>query len=54
MKRRERGAASINIELRDGLITVRHASTGEVLVDFEANEGAWTTIWDGIHLAKNL
>lgn len=54
MKRTEKGAASINIELRDGWITVLHGDTAEVLVDFKANEGAWGVIWDAIHLAKNL
>jgi len=54
MKNREKGSASVNIDLRGGWITVRHGDTGEVLIDFEANDGAWSTIWDGIHLAKNL
>ena len=54
MKNREKGAASIKIDLRGGWVTVRHGDTNEVLIDFEANEGAWSTIWDGIYLAKNL
>ena len=54
MKQRARGAASMIIDLRGGIITVRHGDTKEVLIDFEAYEGAWDTIWDGIYMAKNL
>ena len=54
MKTRQRGAANISIDLRGGVITVRHGNTKEILIDFEANDGAWDEIWNGIYKAKNL
>lgn len=54
MKTKQKGAASITIDLRGGIITVRHSTTKEILLDFEANDGAWDEIWNGIYKAKNL
>jgi hypothetical protein len=54
MKAKERGSASMRIDLRGATITVYHGSTNEVLKTFTAYEGAWETIWEGINNAKNL
>lgn len=54
MKAKQRGAANISIDLRGGWITVKHGITNEILIDFEANDGAWDEIWNGIYKAKNL
>lgn len=54
MKNKEKGAASIRIDLRGATITVYHGSTNEVLKTFTAYEGAWDSIWKGINNAKEL
>jgi len=54
MKAKQTGAANISIDLRGGWITVRHGDTKEILIDFEANAGAWDEIWNGIYKSKNL
>jgi hypothetical protein len=42
------GAASIKIELADGIITVNHGTDGNILKQFRANENSWNLIWQGI------
>jgi hypothetical protein len=54
MRTKEKGAASIRIDLRGATITVYHESTNEVLKTFTAYEGAWESIWEGINNAKEL
>jgi hypothetical protein len=54
MRTKEKGAASIRIDLRGSTITVYHGSTNEVLKTFTAYEGAWESIWKGINNAKEL
>jgi len=53
MKQREEGAAAIRIDLRGGVITVYHGVGGNKLETFDAYDGAWNMIWDGIRNAKN-
>jgi len=48
------GAASIKIELKDGIITVYHGTDGNVLKQFRANENSWDTIWQGILNAQSI
>ncbi|MCH9716885.1 MAG: hypothetical protein K0U52_07360 [Gammaproteobacteria bacterium] len=54
MRTKEKGAASIRIDLRGATITVYHGSTNEVLKTFTAYDGAWDAIWEGINNAKEL
>ena len=54
MKTKEKGAASIRIDLRGATITVYHGSTNEVLKTFTAYDGAWDAIGEGINNAKQL
>ena len=54
MKTKEKGAASMRIDLRGATITVYHGSTNEVLSTFTAYNGAWEKIWEGINNAKQL
>ena len=46
------GAASIFIELKDGIITVTHGTDKVTLKEFEANQHSWKKIWQGIELAE--
>jgi len=41
-----RGAASINVSLSQGRITVLHGDTGEELHSTDAIEGDWDRIWE--------
>lgn len=45
---KERGAASVRIELSKGVITVYHGTDGVKLVEWTANEGDWTKLWERI------
>lgn len=47
----EKGAASIKIELANGIITVYHGTDGDILLQFPAVEGSWDIIWQGIKTA---
>ena len=40
------GAASIDISLSHGRLTVTHNTENEVLKDFDATPGTWFRIWD--------
>jgi len=50
---KERGSASITIELKNEVITVYHNEDGSVLKTFEAYEGSWDRIWKGIDTAES-
>ena len=41
---KERGAASLKLEVRDSVIAIRHGSSDEVLSEFRAVEGDWKSI----------
>lgn len=43
---KERGAASIIVELSEGIITVKHSDDNSILLQWEAEEGDWAKIWD--------
>lgn len=49
---KERGSASIYIELKDAKITVYHGTDNSILDMFTAYEGSWAVIWEGINNAK--
>ena len=51
---KERGAASINITLTGGVITVTHGEGGSVLAEWTANAGDWEKLWDRINELKAL
>lgn len=52
MEVKERGAASINIALSNGVITVRHGDDGSVLAQWTANAGDWEELWRNIIALK--
>lgn len=49
---KERGSASIYIELKDSKIIVYHGTDNSILDMFTAYEGSWAMIWEGINNAK--
>ena len=52
MEDKERGAASISIELSNSIITVKHGQTGEVLQSINARYGDWNRIWNTLDLME--
>jgi len=48
----ERGNAGINLELSNGIITVRHSECNTVLAEWLAEEGDWDRIWIAIRDIK--
>ena len=46
----EPGAASVVIDLSDGVITVTHGTDHVVLQQWTAERGDWDRIWDTIYL----
>lgn len=42
---KERGAAKVNIELKNGTITVTHGTDDVVLEKWVADEGDWKRLW---------
>jgi hypothetical protein len=42
----EQGSASMNIDLTDGIITVRHGTTDAILHRGVAPKGTWSAIWE--------
>ena len=48
----ERGSAGINLELSNGVITVRHSECNTVLAEWLAEEGDWDRIWIAIRDIK--
>lgn len=60
MDNKERGAASIFVELSGGVITVKHGTDsllGEtdkaILAQWTANPGDWDKLWDRINELKS-
>ena len=49
---KERGHASIFVELKDGVITVYHGTAKEILAQWTANTGDWDKIWETINKLK--
>ena len=47
-----KGAAGINIELSEGVITVYHSECNSVLEKWTAKEGDWDFLWVTIELLK--
>lgn len=45
---KERGAASIIVELSEGVVTVYHGTANVVLHQVTVSEGAWEEMFDGI------
>lgn len=52
MENKERGAASILIELSDGIITVKHGTDNAILAQWTATPGDWDKIWDRVNELK--
>ena len=50
----ERGAASIVVDLKDGVITVTHGTDNVVLQRWVARQGDWDRIWDTINLLAGV
>lgn len=50
----EPGAASVIIDLSDGVITVTHGTDDVVLQQWVAEEGDWDRIWDTIYLLAGV
>jgi hypothetical protein len=50
---KERGQASIVIELDNGVITVAHGTDKEVLAQWVAKQGDWKTIWEVLTALNN-
>jgi hypothetical protein len=51
---KERGAASVFIELTGGIITVKHGTDDAVLAQWVANTGDWDKLWQTINQLKTL
>tara|TARA_R100000008_G_scaffold84793_2_gene73123 strand:- start:847 stop:1023 length:177 start_codon:yes stop_codon:yes gene_type:complete len=50
----EEGMASINIELKEGVITVRHGTADDVLLTTVAPKGSWDSIFKTLNdIAKS-
>lgn len=49
---KERGAASVKIELSKGIITVWHGTNNVILQQWEANTGDWDKLWATIMQLK--
>ena len=45
----EKGSAKLVLELKNGVITVRHGESNQVLVDFLAVDGDWKAITNAIN-----
>ena len=50
--RRERGSASLFIELKDSKITVKHGTTNEIMFTTKAVDGDWKKLWSTIQELK--
>lgn len=48
----ERGSASMNIDLTDGIITVRHGDCNSILVQWVAKNGDWNSLFEKIKLLE--
>lgn len=49
---RERGQATINIDLTDGVITVRHGDCNSILAEWVAKNGDWNSLFEKIRLLE--
>lgn len=49
---KEKGAASMYMELKDGVITLYFGKSKEVLEEWEAEKGDWSEIWKTIRSLK--
>tara|TARA_R100001082_G_C4353490_1_gene155693 strand:- start:659 stop:874 length:216 start_codon:yes stop_codon:yes gene_type:complete len=45
----EKGSAGINVELSNGVITVRHSEADQILHEWTAREGDWNKIFKCIY-----
>ena len=45
---KQRGAATITVQLRNNIITVRHGDTNEILLERIAYDGDWKWIWEAL------
>ena len=52
MEVKERGAASVHIELSNGTITVKHGTDHAILAQWVANTGDWDKLWSTINALK--
>ena len=50
--KKELGSAGINIELSNGVITVRHSESGNKLREWTAKKGDWDKLFDFIDLLR--
>jgi len=48
----ERGSANININLNDGIITVRHGDCNSILAQWVAKNGDWNSLFEKIRLLE--
>jgi len=52
LNQKELGSAGINIELSDGVITVRHSESNDKLREWTAKKGDWDKLFDFIDLLR--
>ena len=45
----EKGSAGINVELSNGVITVRHSEADQILHEWTAKEGDWNKIFNCLY-----
>lgn len=45
---KERGSSSINIEMTDSKVVVRHGQDGDILYEGEVSAGYWDNLWKAI------
>ena len=45
---KQRGAATIKVQLDNSVITVRHGDTNEILLERIAYDGDWKWIWEAL------
>ena len=50
---KERGGASMTVELSGGVITVKHSEGGSTLAEWTAETGDWDKIWQVIHALQS-
>jgi hypothetical protein len=50
---KEKGEAGDSLELKGGIISVRHHEGNFLLMSWTANEGDWDKIWELFHKLEN-
>ena len=50
---KEKGQASLRAELTDGVITITHGDSGEILAQWTAEAGDWDKIWQVIRALES-